>query len=188
MKLPLTGSQTVGPYFAIGLNALCSVEVPGDGAETFVVEGQLLDGNGAPIPDGFLEIWQANAEGVYPEGVAAGSVKEAAGFARVSTAPAGSFRFTTARPGAVPYDGSRMQAPHLLVLVYMRGLLRHTVTRMYFPDEPANLTDPVLQLAPAERRHTLIATAGAEPGTLHWNIVMRDIVTGKGEETVFFAW
>jgi len=70
----------------------------------------------------------------------------------------------------------------------MRGLLRHLVTRLYFPDEPANLTDPVLQLVPAERRSTLIAQASGKPGTLHWDIVMRQPEANTKPETVFFAW
>lgn len=186
MSLPLTGSQTVGPYFAIGMDSLCSTEVPaGPGSETVVIEGQLLDGNGSPIPDGVLEIWQAGAGGEYETGNPADSVGAARGFARISTSPAGSFRFTTIKPGAVAYDAARVQAPHLVVLVFMRGLLRNLVTRMYFPEEPANGSDPILQLVPEERRATLIAEVGGEEGTLHWDIVTR---AGTKEETVFFAW
>jgi protocatechuate 3,4-dioxygenase alpha subunit len=70
----------------------------------------------------------------------------------------------------------------------MRGLLRNLVTRLYFPDEPANLTDPILQLVPAERRSTLIAQTGGKPGTLHWDIVMREQESNAKPETVFFAW
>ena len=189
MSLPLSGSQTVGPYFAIGLSPLCSEEVAsGAQGETVVVEGHLLDGNRAPVPDGFLEIWQADGNGQYISGKPASSTGEAVGFGRIRTGPDGGFRFTTIKPGAVPYDADRLQAPHLVVLVYMRGLLRNLVTRLYFPDEPANLTDPILQLVPAERRSTLIAQTGGKPGTLHWDIVMREQESNAKPETVFFAW
>jgi protocatechuate 3,4-dioxygenase alpha subunit len=188
MSLPLSGSQTVGPYFAIGLAPLCSQQVAStSGGQTVAIEGQLLDGAGAPIPDGFLEIWQADGNGEYGPTEAADSLHQASGFGRVGTGPEGRFRFTTIKPGVVPYDCDRMQAPHLLILVYMRGLLRNLVTRLYFPDDPANLTDPILQLVPAERRSTLIAQAG-DPGRLHWNIVMRQDAANSKPETVFFAW
>jgi protocatechuate 3,4-dioxygenase alpha subunit len=70
----------------------------------------------------------------------------------------------------------------------MRGLLRNLVTRLYFPEEPSNLTDPILQLVPGERRPTLIAQAGSKPGTLHWDIVMQQQEANAKPETVFFAW
>jgi protocatechuate 3,4-dioxygenase alpha subunit len=189
MSLPLSGSQTVGPYFSIGLAPLCSEEVASVAqGEAVIVEGNLLDGEGVAIPDGFLEIWQANGDGRYIMNKPASSAAEAVGFGRIRTRPDGSFRFATIKPGAVPYDAERMQAPHLVVLVYMRGLLRNLVTRIYFADELANLTDPILQLVPAERRSTLIAQAGSKPGTLHWDIVMQQQEANAKPETVFFAW
>jgi protocatechuate 3,4-dioxygenase alpha subunit len=187
MRLPLTGSQTVGPYFAIGLQPLCSDAVARPEPEEQIwIEGSLIDSNGVPIPDGFLEIWQADSDGRYVQHPPASFAPTAAGFGRISTSPNGHFRFSTVKPGPVPFDAEQMQAPHLVVLVYMRGLLRNLVTRMYFPDEPANAIDPVLQLVPEERRSTLIARAGAESGVLHWNVVMRDLA--DSQETVFFAW
>src|SRR5262249_1423144 len=102
------------------------------------------------------------------------------GFGRVPTDERGAFRFTTVKPGRVPGPAGRRQAPHLLVTVFMRGLLRHLVTRMYFPDQPANADDLVLNLVPADRRATLIARA-AGVGVLEWDIVLQ----GRGE-TVFF--
>ena len=189
MSLPLSGSQPVGPYFSIGLAPLCSEEVVSVAqGEAVIVEGNLLDGEGVAIPDGFLEIWQANGDGRYIMNKPASSAAEAVGFGRSRTRPDGSFRFATIKPGAVPYDAERMQAPHLVVLVYMRGLLRHLVTRLYFPDELANLTDPILQLVPAGRRSTLIAHSGSKPGTFHWDIVMREQKSNAKPETVFFAW
>ena len=92
------------------------------------------------------------------------------------------FRLTTIKPGRVPGPGGVMQAPHLAVVVFMRGLLKHLVTRIYFPDEPGNADDPVLKLVAPERRATLIARkAATERGTLDWNVILQ----GK-DETVFF--
>ena len=94
----------------------------------------------------------------------------------------GVFRITTIKPGRVPAPGSGLQAPHLNVTIFTRGLLKHLITRMYFSNEPANDEDPVLQRVPAERRQTLIATpSGGRPGAFKWNVILR------GErETVFF--
>lgn len=185
----VTPSQTVGPFFAIGLEHLCRRDVPevASGAETVEVTGRILDGEGVPVPDAFLEIWQANASGRYgsegdlfdlPAGLGEGWAVFP-GFARVATEADGGFRFTIVQPGGVAYDQDRVQAPHLLILVFMRGLLRHLVTRMYFPDA-ATASDPVLALVPEARRGTLIATE-ASAGRLIWDIRLR----GAGE-TVFF--
>ena len=186
MSLPLSGSQTVGPYFSIGLNELCTDQVPSlDRCERVKIEGLLLDVDRLPIPDACLEIWCADKRGEYIGALDAGATlaaDEAAGFARISTTVDGRFFFSVVKPGAVAYDAERMQAPHLVILIFMRGLLRNLVTRMYFPDDPANLTDPVLQLIPEDRRGTLIPKH-AESGGLEWTIVMK----GEGE-TVFFAW
>ena len=174
MKRVATGSQTVGPYFRIGLEHLCrGAELAP--VETAVVQGQVLDANRLPVPDALLEFWQADARGRY-------SRDHTLGFARVATDDSGCFRYTTCRPGAVAYDGDRMQAPHIVVLVFARGLLRHLITRMYFPDVPANATDPVLESLPRERRGTLIARSEPDGG-LEWNVVLQ----GQ-DETVFFAW
>jgi len=135
-----------------------------------------LDGHDQPVPDAVLEIWapgtgtdECTAEG-YP-----------VGFGRVATNDLGEFDFVVPRPPGSEHDG-RKHAPHLAVLVFMRGLLRHLVTRLYFPDEPANALDPVLQLVPEERRRTLIATAAPEKtAEFSWDIHL------QGEqETVFY--
>ncbi len=102
------------------------------------------------------------------------------GFGRVPTDAKGAFRFSTIKPGRVPGPGGRLQAPHLVVAVFMRGLLKHLATRIYFPDEPANAEDPILKLVPAPRRATLIAKHKAK-GVLEWNILLQ----GRNE-TVFF--
>jgi protocatechuate 3,4-dioxygenase alpha subunit len=186
MKLPLSGSQTVGPYFAIGMEPLCSTAVPGAEGKQVMIEGRLIDANGAPIPDGFLEVWQAGSDGRYSS-TPADSPEVAIGFARVKTDADGIFRFQTIKPGAVPYDDTHEQAPHLVVLVYMRGLLRHLYTRLYFADDPSIERDPILQLVTAHRRHTLIAVPDVF-GVFHWDIVMRNQAETLKEETVFFAW
>lgn len=180
MRLVATASQTVGPFFYIGLGHLCNAQ---RSLETIpaAVHGKVLDALGVPVPDAVLELWQANTRGHYVAEPESNS-GAASGFARIATDDQGCFSFNTCRPGAVPFDSEQMQAPHIVVLVFCRGLLRHLMTRMYFPDEPANDADPVLQSLPADRRRTLIASK-ASPDTLEWNIVL------QGEdETVFFAW
>ena len=102
------------------------------------------------------------------------------GFGRIPTDARGAFRFSTIKPGRVPGPGGRLQAPHLVVSVFMRGLLKHLATRIYFPDEAGNAEDPILKLVPPARRSTLIARPRSR-GVLEWNIILQ----GKGE-TVFF--
>jgi protocatechuate 3,4-dioxygenase, alpha subunit len=182
-----TGSQTVGPFFGLGLDwpggaALAGAQTPG---ERIAIEGRVLDGDGAPVPDAMIEIWQANHEGRYahPEDRQNKPLDPAfTGFGRTGTDAAGRFGFRTIRPGAVPAPAGGLQAPHIVVGVFARGLLKRLVTRIYFADDPANLDDPVLALVPAERRATLVAQP--VPGTAghyRWNIVLQ----GEGE-TVFF--
>ncbi|MDK3021104.1 protocatechuate 3,4-dioxygenase subunit alpha [Cupriavidus taiwanensis] len=183
-----TASQTVGPYLHIGLSGLNCADLTADAPELagqrIVIEGRVTDGLGAPVPDGMVEIWQANPAGRYrhPEDTRElPLVPGFTGFGRVPTAEDGSFRFVTVKPGAVPGEDGKPQAPHIVVSVFMRGLLRHVATRMYFPDEAAaNAADGVLARVPADRRGTLIAAAQAN-GTLRWDVVLQ----GPGE-TVFF--
>jgi protocatechuate 3,4-dioxygenase alpha subunit len=143
----------------------------------------VLDGDGKPVNDALIEIWQANAQGKYahPEDRQDKPLQSGfSGFGRLATDAEGSFRFTTIKPGRVPGPGGVLQAPHLLAAVFMRGLLKHLVTRVYFPDEPANDSDPVLKLVPAERRATLVASRRSD-AQLEWNVVL------QGErETAFF--
>jgi protocatechuate 3,4-dioxygenase, alpha subunit len=165
MNGPLTPSQTVGPFFGVGLPFERGEQIVAPGsAGVLRIEGQVLDGNGQPVPDALLEIWQVGA-----------------GFGRSRTDPEGAFSFVAVKPSRTPAPDGRMQAPHLNVTVFARGLLRHVVTRLYFPDEAeANATDPVLNLVEPARRETLIATNCS--GVLHFDIRL------QGErETVFFA-
>ena len=186
MSLLTTPSQTVGPYLRIGflpllIDAIAPAGVPG---ERITIRGRMSDGDGKPVSDGVLEIWQADAQGKYghPEDgqktIAANAFR---GFGRVLTDGDGAFRFTTIKPGPVAGPDGKRQAPHLVVTVFMRGMLRHLITRMYFPGEPLNETDPVLQRVPVDRRATLVATAGSEKSILEWNVASQGPA-----ETVFF--
>jgi protocatechuate 3,4-dioxygenase alpha subunit len=187
MSLRATASQTVGPFFRIGLEPMFVPVVarPEISGEHVTIRGQVRDGDGKPVPDAVIETWQADANGVYadPEDPRFGDAPSGfTGFGRAPTDNQGYFSITTIKPGRVPSRGQTLQAPHLVVVVFMRGLLRQLVTRMYFPDEDSNADDPVLALAPSERRATLIARRdGDQDGALRWDIVMQG-----ADETVFF--
>ena len=187
MSLRATSSQTVGPYFAIGLDWLNRADLADAGVtgERISIEGRVLDGDGKPVPDAVLEVWQANSHGKYAhsEDVQKKPTEPAfRGFGRIPTDDEGRFRFTTIKPGPVPGPDDRMQASHIAVRVLARGLLRRLVTRIYFPGEAANETDFALGLVDTARRGTLIAKkVGDEAGRLEWNVILQ----GPGE-TVFF--
>jgi protocatechuate 3,4-dioxygenase alpha subunit len=187
MSLQATTSQTVGPYYKIGLNWLYRDNLIGEGVsgEHVTIQGRVFDGDGVPVPDAILETWQANAHGKYdhPEDNQDKPLETGfKGYGRVPVTAEGMFRFATIKPGPVPGPQGKEQAPHLVVSVFMRGVLRRMVTRIYFPDDPLNATDFILNLVDPSRRSTLIAkkTAGSA-GTLEWNVVLQGL-----EETVFF--
>ncbi|HEX8957801.1 MAG TPA: protocatechuate 3,4-dioxygenase subunit alpha [Burkholderiaceae bacterium] len=182
----MTGSQTVGPFLHIGLADLyCDKLITGEASDTIVIAGQVLDGDGNPIPDGMLEIWQADARGVYSDPQdGRTAIAGFRGFGRVATDKEGRFAFTTIKPGKVPGPDGRGQAPHIMVSVFMRGLIKRLATRLYFPDEAANEADPILQLVPAERRATLIARAAAVR-RYEWDVIIQAGPHGRAE-TVFF--
>lgn len=185
MSLLAHASQTVGPYFRIGLewgfrDQIAGPEVEG---ERVTVEGCVLDGDGKPVNDACIEVWQANAHGkfAHPDDDQARPLQPGfRGFGRVPTDEDGRFRFTTIKPGRVPGPGGAEQAPHLAVSVFARGVLKRLATRMYFPDEPGNAADPVLNLVEPARRATLVAKRRAD-GVLQWNVVIQG-----ADETVFF--
>lgn len=187
MSLHATTSQTVGPFFSIGFTWLYRDKLAGAGVlgEGLEISGRVFDGDGKPVPDGIVEIWQANSEGKYahPDDPQQKSVeKDFTGYGRVPTDNEGRFRFTTIKPGRVPAPDGKLQAPHLAISVFTRGLLCRLVTRMYFPDEPSNAEDFALNLVEAGRRHTLIAKKMDDhAGALEWNVILQ----GAGE-TVFF--
>jgi protocatechuate 3,4-dioxygenase, alpha subunit len=185
MSLRATTSQTIGPYLRIGLEWMQIEELAprGVAGERVTIRGRVIDADGKPVNDAAVEVWQANRQGRYasPEDKQDKPLESAfRGYGRSLTDDAGAFRFSTIKPGRVPGLGDSMQAPHLNITLFMRGLLKQLMTRMYFPDDPANATDPVLALVPAERRATLIARKVGE-GALEWNVILQ----GNGE-TVFF--
>jgi protocatechuate 3,4-dioxygenase alpha subunit len=183
-----TPSQTAGPYLSIGLlrDFIGSALVSEDDPRAVRVRGQLLDGNGDPVPDGMVEIWQANAAGRYahPSDAREDVPLEEGflGFGRSGTEDEGRFEFLTVKPGSVPAPDGRAQAPHLLVAVFARGLLKHLVTRLYFPDEEeANAADPVLSELSEAERATLVAQP--DDGGLRFDIRLQ----GEGETTFFLV-
>jgi protocatechuate 3,4-dioxygenase alpha subunit len=180
-----TSSQTIGPYLHIGMTWAVNPDFAGPNVkgERISVSGRVVDGDGKPVNDAMLEIWQANSFGRYahPEDTRDLPLDEGfSGWGRVCTDGDGRFRFNTIKPGRVPAPNGALQAPHLNVTIFMRGMLRHLVTRVYFDGDPANAEDPVLSRVPAERRATLMARGSN--GALEWNVVLQ----GPGE-TVFFA-
>ena len=184
----LTPSQTVGPYLSIGLlgDSIGSSLVSPDDPRAIRIRGRLLDGAGDPVPDGMVEIWQANAAGRYASPADTRddvSLEEGfQGFGRSGTADDGWFEFVTAKPGTVPMEDGRTQAPHVVVGVFARGLLKRLVTRLYFPDEEeANAEDPVLSGLEENERATLIAQA--EDGGLRFDIRLQ----GDGQTTFFLV-
>jgi len=185
MSLFLTPSQTTGPFAAISFECTQVTEVApaGVSGERCVIAGRVLDGDGKPVDDAVIETWQANAQGKYahPDDVQEKLVESGfKGHGRVLTDAKGGFRLSTIKPGPVPAPDGSVQAPHVVVTIFMRGLLKQLVTRVYFPDDPANAADPVLALVPPLRRQTLIARdQGA--GMLAWDVVLQG-----PSETVFF--
>ena len=180
-------SQTSGPFLSIGLvrDHVGPSVVSEDDPRAIRIRGRLLDGNGDPVPDGLIEIWQANAAGRYAheDDLRTDIPLEDGfrGFGRSGTVDDGWFEFVTVKPGRVPAPDGGPQAPHLVVLVFARGLLKQLVTRLYFPDESdANAADPILSELDETERATLIARA--EDGGLRFDIRLQ----GDGE-TTFFA-
>jgi protocatechuate 3,4-dioxygenase alpha subunit len=191
----VTPSQTVGPYFAYGLTPrgayawsdLCANDLvtPDAAGERIRIEGQVTDAKGVEINDAMIEIWQADAQGRYahPRDTRALPNSSFRGFGRIGTDSKGFFFFDTIKPGPVPGPNGEMQAPHVLVAFYARGLLTHLYTRIYLEGEAANASDPILSLVPGDRRGTLIArreTRGEQP------VYRFDIRFQPDGETVFF--
>ena len=171
-RLEPTPSQTIGPFFHDALLGEDRSELATpDHPEAVRIEGTVYDGSGEPVPDAMVEFWQANAAGRY------NNPDIFSGFGRSGTDARGRFSFVTIKPGS---DGS-LQAPHITVSVFARGLLKRLVTRLYFPDEEeANAADPVLSsIEDAEFRRTLVAHD--EEGVLRFDIHL------QGEnQTAFF--
>ncbi|GAB0117978.1 protocatechuate 3,4-dioxygenase subunit alpha [Acidisoma sp. 7E03] len=206
-----TPSQTVGPFFHYGLPWKGGADLVGTSemgarpdlmppehyllkaptaqetpqGQMIEIAGRVLDAAGEPVPDAMVELWQANAAGRYAS--PADSRAEVPldpgfiGFGRAATSAEGVWRFRTIYPGRVPGPGNSLQAPHILLSVFGRGLLKRLATRLYFADGEGNEDDPILALVPPERRRTLIAARQAEGS---WWL---DILLQGENETVFFA-
>jgi protocatechuate 3,4-dioxygenase alpha subunit len=191
----VTPSQTVGPYFAYGLMSngkydwndafTNNLVTPDTSGERVRVEGRVFDGDGQPVPDCMLEIWQADAQGRFadPQDKRAMPNSSFKGFGRCGTDANGGYAFDTIKPGQVVDPDGKPQAPHLLLAIFARGMLLHNYTRIYFGGEAANAADPVLALVPADRRATLIATR--QPGSGN-AVYCLDIRLQGDNETVFF--
>ena len=184
-----TPSQTVGPFYAIGLTRkpMDVMATQATQGEHIRIEGQVFDGDGVAIPDVMVEIWQANAYGRYnhPDDKQEKPLDATfTGWGRSGTDEKCFYSFETIKPGSVPGNDESVQAPHVNVCVMARGMLVHAFTRIYFADEPANANDPVLNsIKNKQRRQTLIATPGMENG----KTVYRFDIRLQGEsETVFF--
>jgi protocatechuate 3,4-dioxygenase alpha subunit len=205
-----TPSQTVGPFFHYGLPWKGGADLVGQSdmgarpdlfaeehdvlhlasprgtpqGEAIELAGRVLDANGDAVNDAMIEIWQANAAGRYASRDDARADvpldPHFIGFGRAATDADGVYRFRTIRPGRVPGPGNTLQAPHIALSVFGRGVLKRLATRLYFADGDGNDTDPVLDAVPPGRRRTLIASRG--DGGVWW----LDIRLGGAGETVFF--
>ena len=186
----LTPSQTIGPfYWGTIVNAYRADLAPaGVAGERIEVVLSLHDVQGAVVPDGLFEIWQANSHGRYNHPDDRRNLPLDGGFegyGRASTFTDGSSRFTTIKPGRVPWphhgggEGG-LQAPHINVSIFARGVLNRLATRLYFDGDPALADDPVLKMVEPARRDTLIAKR--DP-TGAWRL---PIHLGGPNETVFF--
>jgi protocatechuate 3,4-dioxygenase, alpha subunit len=199
----ITPSQTVGPFFAYGLtpDGRCEwdpngqyswKETVGDNlvtpdatGERIRITGRVTDGDGQPINDALIEIWQADAQGRYTHPRDNRALPNAAfkGFGRSATDKNGEYGFETIKPGPVPGPNGKPQAPHIVFCIFSRGMLRQIYTRLYFADEAGNASDPILAMVPADRRGTLIAGKETKGGAPLYRF---DIRVQGDKETVFF--
>lgn len=183
-RLLPTASQTAGPFFHFALapdarlGCLVGPETPGD---RLLLDVRVFDGDGAPVPDALVEVYQADADGRYaiPEPAAAGAFS---GFGRLATGTDGACTFETIRPGRVPDGRGGLQAAHIHACVLGRGLNRHLFTRIYFEGDTALDRDPLRALVPPERRQTLLARpANGAPARWTFDVRLQGV-----DETVFF--
>lgn len=196
-KIPQSPGQTIGPYFAYCLtpegygregitgNVLAG---PATRGEHIRITGRLIAGDGSALDDALVEVWQANAAGRYahPADTRADVPLDPAfnGFGRCQTDKEGRFTFDTVKPGRVPGQGNRLQAPHISIIIHSRGMLSHACSRIYFSDEAqANGEDPVLGSIEVARRPTIIARREDTPGGPVYHL---DIHMQGDKETVFF--
>ena len=188
----ITPSQTAGPFFAFALTAprygyslLLSNDLvtPDAVGEQICIEGRIFDGEGNPVTDAFVELWQADGNGRYSSQADRPNATFK-GFGRCETTAEGAFSFSTVKPGPVPGPDGLDQAPHIDVSIFARGIVTRMFTRIYFAGEPANASDVILGLGPPERRNTLIARReGSIEGKPRY---VFDVRLQGGDETVFF--
>ena len=186
----MSASQTVGPFFSIGMEHLdgADMTVPEIAGTVIRIRGKVVDGDGAAVPDAQLEFWQADAEGNYSENkceAAKHGPAKFTGFARVPTDTAGNFELRTIKPGGVRDSDGKAQAPHIAIFIFMRGLLKPLYTRIYFAGEEANEKDAVLNLVPGARRDSLVAQKDrdGDRDLFRWDVRLQG-----PHETVFFEW
>lgn len=185
----MTSSQTIGPFFHFALmrDGENILSPAGKQPASILLQGRVIDGEGLPVSDAMIEIWQADPDGRYPgydEQYKPQPVGgDFSGFGRAQTDEDGWYQFETLKPGAVPAPDDSLQAPHINVSVFARGLLKRLATRVYFADEAATESDPVLKAVPPHVRKTLVAEQG--PGTDAPTYRFDIILQGEGE-TAFF--
>jgi protocatechuate 3,4-dioxygenase alpha subunit len=176
VTLPETPSQTIGPFFGVGLCWPDGPEVVAEGTKGAVLlTGQVTDGLGQPVPDALVETWQADGQGrlAHPG---------FRGLGRCPTDAEGRWTVRTVKPGPLPAPDGGLEAPHVDVSVFARGLLNRLVTRVYFPDEAdANAADPLLaSIADPAARARLVAVADGDR-------LRFDICLQGDKETPFLA-
>jgi len=186
MDLIPTPSQTIGPFFGIELttdeHCVPCIAGPQAKGERVWITFCVLDGDDTPVDDAMLEVWQADSNGKYnhPDDPQPGArAADWTGFGRMATGEDGTCVLETIKPGCVRHN--TIQAPHLTVAVFARGMLKHLFTRAYFADDAANENDPVLSLVPADRRGTLMVRPDPAPGRWHFDVRLQG-----DRETVFF--
>jgi len=185
----ITPSQTVGPFFKYGLTPgnkydwndafTNNLVTPDASGERIRVEGRVFDGDGQPVPDAMLEVWQADAQGRFadPKGESALPNAGFRGFGRCGTDENGAYAFDTIKPGSVPDPDGKPQAAHILLAVFARGMLRHLYTRIYFADEPANAADPLLSAIDDDSARQSLIAQRTEDGAYRFDIILQ----GDGE-------
>ena len=187
---PQTPSQTIGPFFhdALLRDGVDDLDPRGTAGRPVVIVGTVRDGAGTPVDDAMVEVWQPDGEGRFRHPLDRWDDAHAeafVGFGRVATDLEGGFRVRTVMPGPVAAPAGGLQAPHLNVHLFARGLLDRLMTRIYFEGDPTNADDPVLRACAPERRATLLAVLdGTEDGVPRYRF---DIRIQGDDETVFFA-
>ena len=183
-----SGWATVGPFFHSVLPWKDGGEMakPETKGEHVTILGRVLDAEGQPINDAMIELWQANAAGRYAHPEDEGPAELDAsfqGFGRVAADAEGRFSVSTIKPGRVRGLGNSLQAPHIEISVFARGVLKRLVTRLYFAGEPANEQDPVLVLIEDEKRRSTVMAVRDPENASHWHFILN---LGGPDETVFF--